>query len=108
MPDYAYYRRALAGRPLPLALVDLERFDLNAREVARRAGGKRVRVATKSVRSVPLLERLLASGPSFAGLLCYSAGEAVFLSGRGLDDLLVAYPVWQEAQVEAVCREVAR
>jgi D-serine deaminase-like pyridoxal phosphate-dependent protein len=104
--DHAYYRRALSGRRLPLAFVDLELFDANVAAVRARAAGKPVRVATKSVRCVSLLRRALDQ-PGYRGLLCYSAEEAVFLAARGFDDLLVGYPAWQEAQVEAVCRKVA-
>ncbi len=103
--DYQYYKRALAGRRLPLAFVDLDLFDANVAAVRRRAGGKPVRVASKSVRCVSLLRRVLDQ-PGFRGVLCYSPEEAAFLAERGFDDLLVGYPAWQEAQVEAICRQV--
>jgi D-serine deaminase-like pyridoxal phosphate-dependent protein len=85
--------------------VDLERFDANVAEVGRRAAGRRVRVASKSVRSRTLLERILRE-PPFAGLMCYSAAEAVWLAERGFRDLLVAYPACQAEQLAAVARAV--
>lgn len=106
--DYAYYRDVFRGRPMPFAFVDLDLLDENAAAILRRAGGKTVRVASKSIRCVAILERILASGPGFAGVLCYSASEAVYLSGKGLDDLLVAYPTWDAPRVEAACEEVRR
>jgi D-serine deaminase-like pyridoxal phosphate-dependent protein len=52
---YDYYRRALEGHPLPLAFVDLDAFDQNASDIARRAQGRRIRTASKSLRSVALI-----------------------------------------------------
>ncbi len=105
--DHAYYRQALAGRPMPLAFVDLDILDRNARDVLTRAGTKPVRIASKSVRSVPVLSRLLASDERFQGLLCFTADEAVWLAGQGFDDLVVAYPTWEPSHVEAVAAAVA-
>ena len=46
----------------------------------------------KSIRCVELLKRTLDSHPNYRGVLCFSAREAAFLAGHGLDDLVVAYP----------------
>jgi D-serine deaminase-like pyridoxal phosphate-dependent protein len=105
--DYATYRRLLRGRRLPAAFVDLRMFDANAAALVERAAGKRVRLATKSVRCAPLLRRALDAQPRCQGLLCYSGWEAAWLSARGFDDLLVAYPLWQEAELRAVAARVA-
>jgi D-serine deaminase-like pyridoxal phosphate-dependent protein len=105
--DYAAYRRLLRGRRLPAALVDLEMFDANAAALVRRANGVRVRIATKSVRCVRLLRRVLEAQPLCRGLLCYSGWEAAWLGEQGFDDLLVAYPLWQEEELRAVARRVA-
>ncbi|CAL9660922.1 hypothetical protein SUDANB95_06975 [Actinosynnema sp. ALI-1.44] len=76
----------------PFAIVDLDAFDHNAADLVRRAGGKPVRVASKSVRVRWLLERVLAR-PGYAGVMCYSLAEALWLSEHDLsEDLLVAYP----------------
>jgi len=83
--------RATAGLPAPLAVVDLDAFDRNARALAARAHGKPIRVATKSVRSRPLIERALGHA-GFEGLMCYSLGEALWWARDGRSDLLVAYP----------------
>jgi D-serine deaminase-like pyridoxal phosphate-dependent protein len=93
---------------MPFAFVDLDLLDANAAAIVKRAAGKGVRIASKSVRSVPLLRRIQDTNLAFRGVLCFSPAEAVFLSGRGLDDLLVAYPVWDEAAIGAVCAELGR
>ncbi len=105
--DYGTYRALFAGRELPFAYVDLELLAANIAAVAARAGGKRVRLASKSLRSRPLLARILAASPAMAGVMCYTAPEALFLSRHGLTDLLVGYPTTHPAQLAAVCDAVA-
>jgi D-serine deaminase-like pyridoxal phosphate-dependent protein len=97
--DYGYYRQALAGRALPLAYVDLDGFDHNADALAALAGGKPVRLATKSVRCVALLRRALNRSPTFRGLMSYSIPEAVHLCRSGFDDVLVGYPSAQKSEL---------
>ena len=102
--DYAYYRRAFAGQRMPFAFLDLDLFDANIRQVAERAGEKRVRVASKSVRSVWALQRILAADERFIGVMCLTAREAVYLTNRGVGDVLIGYPCSAEADVADVAR----
>jgi D-serine deaminase-like pyridoxal phosphate-dependent protein len=89
--DRARYDRATAHLDAPLALVDLDAFDANADDLVRRAGGKPVRVASKSVRCRALLERVLAR-PGFAGIMSYTLAESLWLARSGFEDVLLAYP----------------
>ena len=76
----------------PLMVVDLDAFDANAADLARRAGGKPVRVASKSLRVPALIERALARD-GFAGVLAYTVAEALWLHDHGVsDDVVVACP----------------
>lgn len=75
----------------PIAVLDLDAFDANAADLARRAGGTPVRVASKSLRVRALLERALAR-PGFAGILAYTLPEALWLVHHGARDVVVAYP----------------
>ena len=76
----------------PLMVVDLDAFDANADDLVRRAGGKPVRVASKSLRVPALLERALAHD-GFSGVLAYTLAEALWLHETGIsDDIVVAYP----------------
>jgi D-serine deaminase-like pyridoxal phosphate-dependent protein len=77
--------------PAPLAAVDLQALDANAADLARRARGVPIRIATKSVRCREVLARTL-SHPGFAGLMAYSLAEAVWLVEQGGSDVVVAYP----------------
>ncbi|MFI9810842.1 amino acid deaminase/aldolase [Saccharothrix variisporea] len=89
----------------PFAIVDLDAFDHNATDLVRRAGGKPVRVASKSVRVRWLLERVLAR-PGYAGVMCYSLAEALWLSEHDLsEDLLVAYPTVDHGALRALAAD---
>jgi D-serine deaminase-like pyridoxal phosphate-dependent protein len=89
--DRARYDRATAHLDAPLAFVDLDAFDTNADDLVRRAGGKPVRVASKSVRCRTLLERVLARD-GFAGLMSFTLAESLWLARSGFEDVLLAYP----------------
>ncbi|MGW7353639.1 amino acid deaminase/aldolase [Streptomyces sp. NPDC054784] len=89
--DRSRYDRATAHLEAPLAIVDLDAFDANAADLVRRAGGKPIRVASKSVRCRALLERVLAHD-GFAGVLSYTLSESLWLARAGVPDVLLAYP----------------
>jgi D-serine deaminase-like pyridoxal phosphate-dependent protein len=86
----------------PFAVVDLDAFDHNATDLVRRAAGRPIRVASKSVRCRFLLERVLRRD-GFAGVMSYSLPEARWLAHEwaGTDladvDILVAYPTADHA-----------
>jgi D-serine deaminase-like pyridoxal phosphate-dependent protein len=75
----------------PLAVVDLEAFDANAATLVGRSHGLPIRIATKSLRSRPLIERALAR-EGFAGLMCYAVPEALWWARAGQRNIMVAYP----------------
>jgi D-serine deaminase-like pyridoxal phosphate-dependent protein len=83
---------ALPDPATPMVVVDLDAFDANAADLVRRAAGKPVRLASKSVRVPALLARALAV-EGFRGLLAYSLREALWLAGQDLsDDIVLGYP----------------
>lgn len=87
----ARYDRATAHLEAPLAIVDLRAFDDNARDLVRRAHGKPIRVASKSVRCRALLDRALAKD-GFAGIMSFTLAESLWLAREGYEDVLLAYP----------------
>ncbi|MDH6491665.1 amino acid deaminase/aldolase [Streptomyces sp. SAI-127] len=89
--DRARYDQATAHIDAPLAIVDLDAFDANADDLVRRAAGKPIRVASKSVRCRALLERVLAKD-GFAGIMSFTLAESLWLARGGFDDILLAYP----------------
>ena len=86
------YDAATADLEAPFAIVDLDAFRANAADLLRRAGGKPIRVASKSVRCRPLLDAVLAMD-GFEGIMAFTLSEALWLATeRTSDDILVAYP----------------
>ena len=101
----ARYDRATADLDPPLAVVDLGAFDRNAADMTRRAAGRPIRVATKSLRCRYLIERALAT-PGYRGVMCYSLPEARWLHAMGTsDDLLVAYPTVDPKALRALAAD---
>jgi D-serine deaminase-like pyridoxal phosphate-dependent protein len=86
------YEVAFAGLEAPFAFVDLDALWSNAAEMLGRASGKPIRVASKSIRCRPLLERILDRDPGFRGLMTFTLAESLWLHQWGFDDLLCAYP----------------
>lgn len=105
--DYAYYKQIFANHPMPFAYLDLDLLDQNTHQVVTRAAGKRVRLASKSLRSLAVIRRILASHPCFQGIMCFSSQEAVYLASQGFDDLLLGYPAWNKQDIAAVARATA-
>ncbi|MFC1430635.1 amino acid deaminase/aldolase [Streptacidiphilus sp. N1-3] len=89
--DRTRYDRATAHLDAPVAIVDLEAFDANAEDLVRRAAGKPIRVASKSVRCRALLERVLRMD-GFRGIMSFTLAESIWLARAGFDDILLAYP----------------
>ncbi|GGL08071.1 amino acid deaminase/aldolase [Nocardia jinanensis] len=87
---------ATADLDPPLAAVDLPVLRANAADLVRRASGRPIRVASKSVRCRAVLEEVLGAGLTaaggFAGLMSYSLAEAIWLARRGARDVLLGYP----------------
>lgn len=101
--EYRTYRTAVKGLRLPLAFVDLDRFDANIAYVAasQQDTGKTIRVASKSVRSIALLQHIFEiGGPAFQGILAFTMEEAAYLFENGFKDLIVAYPTVQPSDLE--------
>lgn len=83
---------ATAHLDAPFAIVDMAAFQANAAAMTRRARGKPIRLASKSVRCRHLIEHVLQLD-GFRGILAYTLPEALWLAASGTsDDIVVAYP----------------
>jgi D-serine deaminase-like pyridoxal phosphate-dependent protein len=89
---YEAYEAAFASIEAPFAFVDLDAMWANALDMLQRAGGKPIRVATKSLRCRPLIASTLENDPGFRGLMTFSLAETLWLWELGFDNLLLAYP----------------
>jgi D-serine deaminase-like pyridoxal phosphate-dependent protein len=101
---------ATADLEPPFAVVDLEALRSNAAELLRRAAGRPIRVASKSVRCRALLRGTLAT-PGYHGVLAYSLREALWLTddrapgGAVSDDVVVAYPTADRAALRRLAAD---
>ena len=89
---YEGYEAVFASIEAPFAFVDLDAMWANALGMLQRAGGKPIRVATKSLRCRPLIAAALENDAGFRGLMTFTVAETLWLWELGFDDLLLAYP----------------
>jgi D-serine deaminase-like pyridoxal phosphate-dependent protein len=108
---YRRYADLLRDEPLPAALIDLDRVDRNLSVLVApvEKAGKRLRLASKSIRSVDLIRYLIERGGGrIQGVMAYSPREAEQLVLRGLDDILIAYPTVRKSGLAAACRAIGK
>jgi len=86
------YDTAFEGISPPFAFVDLDAVRSNADVLAAQAAPLPVRIASKSIRSTSVLERVLGLEESFRGILSFTLPEALHLARRGHEDIFVGYP----------------
>jgi D-serine deaminase-like pyridoxal phosphate-dependent protein len=86
------FERIFAEVEAPFAFVDLDAMWANADAMLDRAGGKPIRVASKSIRCRALLGEILRRDQRFAGLMTYTLAETLWLAEQGFENLLLAYP----------------
>ena len=104
--NYTSYKETFKGKKYPLAFVNLDLLDENIKQISRRSNDLPIRIASKSVRCVHILDYILQSGPQFQGIMSFSGMEAIFLSKKGFDDILVAYPVINPLEINEICDEI--
>ena len=102
--DYAYYKSVFKGQPMPFAYVDLDLLQQNIQDIIPRAADQKIRIASKSIRCVAILEKIFAADLIFQGIMCFTVPEALYLSQKGFDDLLIGYPCWHPDHIAAMCQ----
>src|SRR6266487_3677438 len=78
MEAYERFETVFGGVQAPFAFVDLDAVWANAADMLRRSRGKPIRIVSKSIRSRPMLERLLNLDPGFQGTLTSTLPEALW------------------------------
>jgi D-serine deaminase-like pyridoxal phosphate-dependent protein len=92
LADLQRYDAATAHLEPPFAVVDMEAMRANAKVMARRALGKPIRLASKSVRCRDLTRQVLEM-KGFRGILAFTLPEALWLAESGVsEDIVVGYP----------------
>jgi D-serine deaminase-like pyridoxal phosphate-dependent protein len=100
---YIYYRDIFRRQRLPLAFIDLDKFDANVAYVAELAkdAGKTIRLGSKSIRSVEMMRRIFDYDPeTYRGILTFTVEETAWLASQGFDNMIVAYPTVQPSDIE--------
>src|SRR5690625_1582866 len=108
MKNYETYKVALEHVEKPCAFVDVDSLTTNMKAIAIGAKDKKIRIASKSIRSLQVLKDILAFSPIFQGVMCFTAEEALYLHEQGFDDLLIAYPTWDETQLKRISEHVKK
>jgi D-serine deaminase-like pyridoxal phosphate-dependent protein len=102
MSQHARLERACGALDAPFAAVDLDAFDANRDELVRRAAGKPIRLASKSVRCRSLLQRAIGGDGPFSGVLALTLPEALWLAESAPYDIVVAYPTTERGALAAL------
>src|SRR5580698_4714892 len=100
--DLRRYNAATAHLEPPFAVLDLAALRANAAAMTRRAAGKPIRLASKSVRCRELIGQVLRMD-GFRGILAFTLPEALWLAGQGTagdgiadngiaENIVVGYP----------------
>jgi D-serine deaminase-like pyridoxal phosphate-dependent protein len=103
--QYQQYSEALTGVKTPALYLDEEALAKNIDWVLRNAGGKKIRVATKSIRSVSILKKILEASPVFQGLMTFTLEESLWLREQGFKDLLIGYPTVDSTHLKILAQD---
>jgi D-serine deaminase-like pyridoxal phosphate-dependent protein len=95
--------RAVVDVSGPVAAVHLGALRYNARDLAVRAGGVPIRVASKSIRVREVLDATLRM-PGYRGILAFTLPEALWLA-EDHDDVVVGYPSADRAALRALAAD---
>jgi len=102
---YHRYCEALKTAPAPALWLDLAALESNIAWALKHTGGKKIRIATKSLRSLEVIQRILKSSPIFQGLMTFTLPEALWLRSQGMKDLLMGYPTQDEAALQELAQD---
>lgn len=89
---YETYLKALDYPGTPTLFLDQEAFKQNIDWVLKNSHDKKIRIATKSIRSREVIKSILESSPVFQGIMTYDLREALWLRDNGFKDILMGYP----------------
>lgn len=91
---------------VPSAWLDMDALDHNIKLVNQKTHAVRLRLATKSIRSLDVLRYIKDNSPHFIGLMSYAADESLYLLENGFDNVLCAYPTLDMDSVAATFRYI--
>lgn len=99
------FNQAVGELESPVGVLDWAALSANAYFLRRRADSMPIRVASKSVRTIAVLKAILELD-GFAGVLGFSAPEAIHLVESGVtDDVLIAYPTTNVRAIKTIIED---
>ena len=104
---YAYYRTIFQAQKAPFAFVDMNALDENIETINRRAKGRNIRIATKSVRCRYLLQYIEEKLAHDFGFMAFTSEEALWLAQSGFKNILIGYPMMDEKHVGEILSNTA-
>lgn len=107
MSFFEQYHALFHSIDKPFAFVDMNAFNQNFENLKKRCNGLPIRIATKSIRAAGILD-YLRTEKDINRWMCFTVSEATFLSEKGFDNLLVAYPTLQETKIIEMCPELKK
>lgn len=89
----------ITPKTAPSAWLDLDALDKNIAIVNAKTAKVNLRIASKSVRSLAVLNYIKENTPNYIGIMSYSAEESVYLLENGFKNILCAYPTLDKDRI---------
>lgn len=102
-----YYTDLFLNHSKPLAFLDMDMLEKNIADINKRANGKKIRVASKSVRCIEVLKILSRQCANYIGLMSFTGAETLYLLENGFDNILLGYPTIDKKHIENLCPYIA-
>ena len=100
--EYQLLKSIFKSQKAPFAVLDMNALDENIQEIAKRAQGRNIRIATKSIRCRYVLNYILDKLPYSFGLMAFTIEEAIWLSELGFTNILLGYPTFEKDLINQV------
>jgi len=100
--EYQLLKSIFKSQKAPFAVLDMNALDENIQEIARRAQGRNIRIATKSIRCRYVLSYILEKLPHSFGVMAFTVEEAIWLSDLGFTNILLGYPTFEKDLINQV------
>ena len=90
-----HFKNFIVDSGFPSLFVDLKSLEHNCLYAKKNSKGLKIRIATKSLRSLNLINKIKDYlGEQFIGLMAYDLREAIWLVENGYDNVLMGYPLF--------------
>jgi len=104
--NYQDYQSILKDFHPPYAVVDLDYLDKNIDDILKRAGNAKIRIASKSIRSINILKYIFSKSRQFQGIMSFTTAETLFLIENGFNDILIGYPSVNENEISLLADKI--